>query len=395
MGRVFVTGIGIISAIGIDASSNRQALVNGKNGITKLELFSSRYADLPVFGEVKIGNVDLKDKLNISDAGVSRTTLLAAHAIHEAIKDSGLSTKDIRSDKTALICGTTVAGMCLTDELYKDANSVSDGSEYLNSYDCGSVGLYLQKYFGVSGVVDTINSACSSSSNSIMYGARLIKSGFAQRAIVGGTDSLAKFTINGFNALHILSDERCKPFDRNRNGLNLGEAGAFLILEDESCLGDKNVYAEVTGYCNTNDAFHASSLSDNGEGPYLAMQGALKMAGLQSRSINLINVHGTGTENNDLVESRAMMRLFETQPDFSCSKSNIGHTLGASGAVSALYGLLSIKYEEVYPSLHFSDPIPETGLIPVLKHEHKKIQHVMSNSFGFGGNCTSLIFSRS
>jgi 3-oxoacyl-(acyl-carrier-protein) synthase len=222
----------------------------------------------------------------------------------------------------------------------------------------------------------------------------LLKHGLAKRAIVGGVDSLAKFTINGFNALHILSDEICMPFDQNRKGLNLGEGAAFLILEKEEDVAGKKVYAELTGYCNSNDAFHPSSISDEGDGPYLSMKGALEIAKLNTSDINYINAHGTGTENNDYAESKAMMRLFGNPPAFASTKSNVGHTLGGAGAIEAVFSILNITNGEVYPNLHFSAAIEHTGLTPVTSYQKMDVKHVMSNSFGFGGNCSSLIFSK-
>jgi 3-oxoacyl-(acyl-carrier-protein) synthase len=216
----------------------------------------------------------------------------------------------------------------------------------------------------------------------------------AKRAIVGGVDSLAKFTINGFNALHILSDEICTPFDLNRKGLNLGEGAAFLVLENEEDVAGKKVYAELTGYCNSNDAFHPSSISDEGDGPYLSMKGTLDIAKLHAADISYINAHGTGTENNDYAESKAMIRLFGNPPAFASTKSNIGHTLGGAGAVEAVFSILSITNGEVYPNLYFKKSIEPTGLTPVTSYKKMDIKHVMSNSFGFGGNCSSLIFSK-
>ena len=210
---------------------------------------------------------------------------------------------------------------------------------------------------------------------------------------MGGTDSLAKFTINGFNALHILSPGKCAPFDEQRNGLNLGEGAAFLVLEKEEAAAGKKIYAELTGYCNTNDAYHASSLSEEGDGPYLSMKGALAVAGISPADISFINAHGTGTENNDLSESRAMLRLFGKVPAFASTKANTGHTLGAAGAIEAVYSILNLVNQEVYASLNFKQPIEATRLQPVQAYTKMPLQHIMSNSFGFGGNCASLIFS--
>lgn len=284
--------------------------------------------------------------------------------------------------------------MCLTDEMYADSKKDSSPSEYIASYDYGSINKYLQKRYSLKGHVNTINTACSSSANAIMYGARLIKTGRAKRAIVGGVDSLSKFTINGFNALHILSSEPCRPFDANRKGLNLGEGAAFLVLEKESESAGKKIYASLSGYSNANDAFHTSSLSDEGTGPYKVMSDALAVARLQPGQVDFINAHGTATENNDKVESIAMLRLFNDPPAFGSTKANVGHTLGAAGAIEAVYCIMSLHGQELYPAIHFKDPIPETGLIPHASYVKKNLQHIMSNSFGFGGNCSSLIFSK-
>lgn len=389
--------MGVISAIGNSVAENHQALKKATCGVKKeLDLFPSKYAGILPFGQVQLSSESLQKKLQITEPGVTRTTMLAMHAFNEAVADAGFSLSDLQTSDTALIGANTVGGMCLTDELYNDANlkEPGSGSEYLRSYDGASICLYLQKHFKMNGIINTINTACSSSANAIMYGAMLIKNGYAKKAIVGGTDSLAKFTINGFNALHILSPDNCTPFDEGRQGLNLGEGAAFLVLEKEEDINGRKIYAELTGYCNANDAYHPSSLSDGGDGPYLAMQGALQAAKLLPDQINFINAHGTGTQNNDEVESRAMMRLFDTPPAFASTKANVGHTLGAAGAIEAVYSILSLLHQEVYPNLHFKNAISATGLLPVQAYKKMPVNHVMSNSFGFGGNCSSLVFSK-
>ncbi len=386
--------MGVISAIGDSVGANRESLKTSSCGIGTLGLFPSAYAGKLPCGEVKIGTEELKEKLNAPEPNITRTTLLALHAFEEAVRDSGLTAAQISDAGTAFINATTVGGMCLTDELYHDANKNDNGSPFLSSYDCASVALYLQRRYKLNGIINTINTACSSSANAIMYGARLIRHGLASKAIVGGVDSLAKFTINGFNALHILSPEICKPFDKDRKGLNLGEGAAFLVLEKEEDITNRKVYAQLKGYGNSNDAFHPSSISDQGDGPYLSMHDALSTAALQPSDINAINAHGTGTENNDETESRAMIRLFAEPPAFTSTKSYTGHTLGAAGAVEAVYTILTIIGQEVYPNLHFTSPIGSTQLLPVSTYKKMQINHAMSNSFGFGGNCTSLIFSK-
>jgi len=386
--------MGAISAIGDTVAQQHGSLVKGRSGISTLSQFPSRYAGLLPCGEVKKATSALQDILGMHEAGVTRTSLLALHAFREAIIDAGLSDTQLQSAGTALVGASTVGGMCLTDELYHDANNDSDaGSPYVHSYDNSSVTLFLQKQYGIGGVVNTINTACSSSANAILYGARLIQNGLAQRAIVGGADALAKFTINGFKSLHILSDEPCAPFDANRKGLNLGEAGAFLVLEKEEDAAGKKIHAIVAGYGNSNDSYHPSSISDNGDGPYLCMQRALAVAGLEPKAIDSINAHGTATENNDETESRAMLRLFGKVPPFVSTKSYTGHTLGAAGAIEAIFSILTLQHQEIYSSLNFNNKIDATGLMPETEYHSLPVSHIMSNSFGFGGNCSSLIFS--
>jgi 3-oxoacyl-(acyl-carrier-protein) synthase len=395
LSRIIITGMGLISAIGDSVEENRDSLQFERSGIGHIQFYQTAYAGKLPTAEVRHSTEELNKKLfGKPNPSITRTSLLAIHAAEEAIRDSGLSADEISSTETALVGATTVGGMCLTDEIYHDALAKDHGTPYLSSYDYASVSMALQERYGMMGEVSTINTACSSSANSILFGARLIQHGFAKRAIVGGAESLAKFTINGFNALNILSSKPCAPFDRDRNGLNLGEGAAFLVLErEEDCKGKKN-YASLTGFGNKNDAYHPSSNSPEGNGPFLSMKEAMETSRLRAEDISYINAHGTGTENNDETESRAMLRLFEKVPPFSSTKSYTGHTLGAAGAIEAVYSILSLVHQEVYPSLSFKNPIVETGLIPVQRYVRQEIKNVMSNSFGFGGNCSTLIFSK-
>ena len=387
--------MGLISAIGDTVETNRDSLHNERTGISHIQFYKTAYAGKLPTAEVRHTTEELNRKIfQPESSSITRTSLLGLHAAAEAIRDSGLTPEQLSSKDTALVGATTVGGMCLTDELYHDAQAKEGGTPYLTSYDYASVTLAIQERYRMTGEVSTINTACSSSANAIIYGARLIRHGFAKCAIVGGAESLAKFTINGFNALNILSSLPCAPFDKNRSGLNLGEGAGFLVLEKEEDLRGRKSYAAFTGFGNKNDAYHPSSNSPEGTGPYMSMKAALDNSGLKSSDIGYINAHGTATENNDETESRAMLRLFDKVPPFSSTKSYTGHTLGAAGAIEAIYSILNLVNQEIYASLSFNDPIPETGLIPVLHYSKQPIEHVMSNSFGFGGNCSTLIFSK-
>jgi 3-oxoacyl-(acyl-carrier-protein) synthase len=395
LSRIIITGMGLISAIGDSVEENRDSLQFERSGIDHIRFYKTAYAGRLPTAEVKHSTEALNRKIfGKPDPSITRTSLLALHAVEEAIRDSGLTTAQLASTETALVGATTVGGMCLTDEIFHDAMAKDHGTPYLTSYDYASVTMAIQNRYGMLGEVSTINTACSSSANAILFGARLVRHGYAKRAIVGGAESLAKFTINGFNALNILSTKSCAPFDRDRSGLNLGEGAAFLVLEKEEDCRDKNNYAFLAGYGNKNDAYHPSSNSPEGDGPYLSMKDALQNSGLSAEDISYINAHGTGTENNDETESRAMLRLFEKVPPFSSTKSYTGHTLGAAGAVEAVYSILNLVHQEIYPSLLFRNPIIETGLVPVREYAKREIRNVMSNSFGFGGNCSTLIFSK-
>lgn len=395
MSRVVVTGLGIITAIGDSVAHNRTSLMHGRSGISHAVHFLSKYTGVLPFAEIGHSTSRLAELLHIQQPGVTRTDLVALHAFKEAIADARLSAETLQDAGTALIGASTVGGICLTDELYADANHTGNGgSVFLGSYSNSACTLFLQSQYNIGGIVNTFNTACSSSANSIMYGVRLIKNGLAKRVIAGGVDTLAKFTVNGFNALMILSNEPCRPFDAARKGLNLGEGAAFLVLEREDDAAGKTIYAEVKGYGNSNDAYHPSSTSPNAQGPYLCMQKALQGAGLQPGDIDFINAHGTATENNDETESIAMRRLFDIPPPFTSTKSYTGHTLAAAGAVEAVYSILNLHHQEVYPSLNFKDVAEPVRLAPVLEYAQKDLKYVMSNSFGFGGNCSSLIFGK-
>ena len=396
MKRVMVTGMGIVSAIGNNLAENYDSLHQGRSGIANATHFESHYASILPFGEVKLRNEALKVAMSVGDGlGYTRTCLLSLMAFREAIGSAELTTKQVSSYDTAFISASTVGGMCLTDQLYEDANLQSGGSEYLNAYGCASHTLKLVEKYQIKGFTDTINTACSSSANAIMLGARLIRSGRASRVIVGGADSLAKYTVNGFNALKILSEFPSKPFDENRDGLNLGEAAAYLVLEAEDVMENKKVYAEIAGYGNANDAHHPSAMSDNATGAIVSMQEAMVSAGIDPESIDYVNAHGTGTPNNDQVELFGMTQVFKTVPYYNSTKSYTGHTLGAAGAVEAVFSILSIMNSEIFPSLHVTEPIVSFNIPPVAKlYENVPVNFVLSNSFGFGGNCTSLVLKK-
>ncbi|EKT2070857.1 beta-ketoacyl-[acyl-carrier-protein] synthase family protein [Flavobacterium psychrophilum] len=398
MKGVAITGMGIISAIGNSVEENYASLLNNKTAITTIENISTVHANLRKVGEIKKTNQELADELKLStDNNFSRTAMIGAIAAKQAVANARITS--INEYKTGLISATSVGGMDMTERYYYDYFEKPETIKYISCHDGGDVAQKIANELGLNGMVTTISTACSSAANAIMLGARLIKSGKLDRVIVGGTDALAKFTINGFKTLMILSDGYNMPFDNDRKGLNLGEAAAFLVLESDEMVAKQNkkVLARVSGYANANDAFHQTASSENGEGAFLAMEKAFQVSGLKPAQINYINVHGTATPNNDLSEGRAIVRVFGENniPDFSSTKPFTGHTLAAAAAIEAVYSVLAIQNNVVFPNLNFKTPMEEFNMMPQTILKHKNIEHVLSNSFGFGGNCSTIIFSKS
>lgn len=388
--------MGIISAIGNNLEENRQALLSSKTGIGDLKHIKSKQASQIKVGEIDFTNEELIAILQLpKNNNFTRTTLLGLFASKEAVANANISHD--KSIKTGFISATSVGGMDMTEKHFKEFQTEPEAQKYIASHHLGDGTQKIADELGITDFVTTISTACSSAANAIMLGARLIKAGKLDRVIVGGTDALSKFTINGFKTLIILSDEPCAPFDADRKGLNLGEAAAYLVLESDELVQKENkkVLARLSGYGNANDAFHQTASSETGEGAFMAMQKALNVAKLTPSQIDYINAHGTATPNNDLSESVAIQRVFETSiPDFSSTKGFTGHTLAAAGAIEAVFSVLAIQDQCMFPNLNFKTKIPETGLVPTTNLKHKNIEHVLSNSFGFGGNCSTLIFSK-
>ncbi|MGL5235199.1 MAG: beta-ketoacyl-[acyl-carrier-protein] synthase family protein [Empedobacter falsenii] len=395
--KVAITGMGIISAIGKNVEENFDSLIHQKHGLSRLENFDSIHKNEIFVGEIKLSNDELATFLNLSsENNFSRTAMLGLMAVKEALQNAGI--ENVNEVRTGLISSTSVGGMDMTENYFLDYENLSEKQKYISSHDAGASSNQIANEIGLKGFVSTISTACSSAANAIMYGARLINSGKLDRVIVGGTDALSKFTINGFKSLMILSDEFNQPFDENRKGLNLGEAAAYLVLESEESVqkSNKKVLGYLVGVGNANDAFHQTASSENGEGAYLAMKKAFETSIIQPSEIDYINVHGTATNNNDITEGQALKRIFrENVPNFSSTKPFTGHTLAAAASVEAVFCLLSIQHNLVYPNLNFQSPIEELNIFPTTKLEKKDIEYVLSNSFGFGGNCSTLIFSKS
>lgn len=396
--KIYITGIGMISCIGNNVEESLASLENLKSGIGRLDNIRSRHQDTIPVGEVKSTNEQLTAMAGLTpDKQSTRTALLGLIAAQEAVKSSGI--KNIKEFRTGIISATSVGGMGMTENLWLDYLNVEksgDWLKYIEAHECGDSTEFIADNLGIKDYLSTISTACSSSANAIMFGARLIKHGILDRVVVGGTDSMARFTINGFMTLMILDKEQCKPFDANRQGLNLGEGAGFIVIESEKAAKGKEIFAELSGYGNSNDAYHQTASSPDGAGAFLAMEKALKKSGLKPSEIDYINAHGTGTTINDLSEGTAIDKLFSKNvPSISSTKAYTGHTLGACAAIEAVFSILSIKHNTIFPNLNYKTSMEELSFKPTTTLEKgKKINHVLSNSFGFGGNTSALIFSK-
>ena len=397
--NIAITGLGIICAIGNNSQQVLDSLVNRKTGVGMMKYLQSCHTELPV-GEVKLSDDELKTLLGLPvESLYSRTTLLGAVAVKQAMADAGLSADMLARKKVVLISGTTVGGMDVTERILADMREVLQTPnanrptpiDYVERHDCGSTTNEIAQVCGLDCEVCTISTACSSAINSIIVGCEMLRSGEADLVIAGGSEALSKFHLNGFNTLHILDTEVCRPFDATRVGLNLGEGAAFVVLQKDKADGK----AYIGGYGNKCDAFHQTASSDDGEGAYLAMCEALESSGIDKSQIDYINAHGTGTPNNDPSESVALKRIFgDDMPLVSSTKGFTGHTTSASGSIETVICVLAMQNNFVPVSYGFS--LVDEACIHPFEGDDKqhRMDYVICNSFGFGGNDSSLLLMR-
>jgi 3-oxoacyl-[acyl-carrier-protein] synthase-1 len=406
-----VAGTGIISPIGSNTRECLSALENGRAGMDDIAWLDTVHRRQIPVAEVKYSNAGLAELAGISAAAaslaprsaatgaappapvVSRTALLSLIAAREALGNAAVP--HLANWRTGLVSANTVGGMDRTEQFF--TRGATGRLREVVQHECGYSTDWVADRLGL-GFRTTISTACSSSANAIGFGARLIRHGILDLVVAGGADALTKFTLNGFNSLMILDRAYCRPFDDERQGLNLGEGAGYIVLVSAAVAATLTTETGcvLSGYANANDAFHQTASSPEGRGSWLAMKTALQRSGLEPGDIDYINLHGTGTQNNDLAEGTAIRRLFDPiYPRMSSTKSFTGHTLGASGGIEAVFSVLAVNHGLVYPNLRFRTPMAELPLIPETTFlRGLPIRHVLSNSFGFGGNCSSLVFSK-
>lgn len=388
---IAITGSGIICAIGTDKSSVLRSLKAEQRGIATKRFLNTTHTKLPV-GEVKFSDNELKDLLGIStEKEYSRTTLLGAIALRQAMAEAALTPQQLEGKRVLFVSGTTVGGMDVTERHFGQMLNGASEASFISQHDCGSNTEEIASLCGLNCEMTTISTACSSALNAIILGTRMLLADKADIAIVGGSEALTRFHLNGFNSLMILDTEPCSPFDKNRKGLNLGEGAAYLVLERD-CI--EKALGYIAGFGNRCDAYHQTATSAEGEGAFLAMADTLSMSDVNIDEIDYINAHGTGTPDNDKSESAAIKRLFGCNiPPVSSTKGYTGHTTSASGSIETVISLLAMQNNFIPANLGWENS-DKNCIEPVLGATDITIHHVLCNSFGFGGNDSSLLISK-
>ncbi|MGI9302160.1 MAG: beta-ketoacyl-[acyl-carrier-protein] synthase family protein [Gammaproteobacteria bacterium] len=309
-----------------------------------------------------------------------------AHAVSRAVRRYG-------AHRIGVFVGTSTSGIMQTELAYRNMNPqtrrLPDDFQYRHTQNSFSCADYVRQRLGLLGLAQCVSTACSSSAKVFAVAHRHIQSEFCDAAVVGGADSLCLSTIYGFNSLELISPRPCRPWDKQRDGISIGEAAGFALLERAP--GDG---VALLGYGESSDAHHMSSPHPEGAGAVRSMRLALASAGLEPADIDYINLHGTATPANDAAEDLAVQSVFATQVPCSSTKGGVGHTLGAAGITEAVHAALAMAHDFIPASQNTESVDPRLNAKVQLSNTHARLRHVMSNSFGFGGNNCSLIIGR-
>jgi 3-oxoacyl-[acyl-carrier-protein] synthase II len=396
--RVAITGMGIFCSIGRSVEEFLESLRAGKSGIGQISLFDTSKYPSKIGAEIRdyqpeefFGKKELKR--------LSRTDQFALIAAEEAVKNSKMNSYP--PERVGMCLGAGAGGMFEAEgyhreTLLKGKSKPSLLLPFIPSFTTSRVA----ERFQFSGPRVTVTTACSSSATSIGYGADLVSNGKAKAVLCGGSDALSELTFGGFNSLKVMDPSPCKPFDRRRAGMSLGEGAAVLILEslDEALKRGAKVYAEFLGYGIGGEAYHITAPESTGVMEARIMGKALEESGIKPSEVDYINAHGTGTPLNDKVETLSIKRVFGKRAysiPVSSIKSMLGHCLGSAGAIEAVASILSILHSFIPPTVNHQEGDEDCDLDYVPgKSREKEVRAVLSNSFAFGGNCTTLVFGK-
>lgn len=398
---VAVTGLGIVSPLGCDVASHWEGIVQGHCAIGPLDLFDTSRHRTKIGGQVR----GFESRVPVAAQSLrhlSRSDLLALAAAAEALEDAGRPQDYYRPERIAVVLGAGVGGMLSTERFVSSrlAGARADALD-LVPYAPNYSGDVLAQFFGLRGERATFATACSSSSMAVGWGFDLVRSGRADCALVGGTDTLCELTYAGFNSLRAVDPEPCRPFDAKRNGLSLGEGAGFLVLEraEEARRRGRSVDLFVRGYAIRTECHHMTAPDPTGKGAAAVMIAALNNAGLAPSDVGYINAHGTATPQNDVAEAAAILRVFGEGrghcPPVSSTKSQLGHALGAAGALEAVTTACALRRQVLPPTVNHeqTDPLCPLDVVPN-QSRPARFAVALSNSFAFGGNNCSLVFGK-
>ena len=387
------------SSIGCGLAQTLDALRQQRSGLAPCAFDT---VDLATYiGEVAgVDAVQLPAHLSDFDCRNNRLALLGlmqdgfSEAVRAAIAKYG-------TQRVGLFLGTSTAGILQTELAYRRRDPISGALPadfiYSTTHNTFSLANFTRHYFELSAPAVVVSSACSSSAKVFGSARRMMEAGLIDAAIVGGVDSLCLTTLYGFNSLGLISEQACRPFDAQRNGISIGEAAAFALLERIPEHPHENLSADAVlllGVGESSDAYHMSSPHPDGLGARMAMQNALTMAGLQPSEIDYINLHGTATPSNDAAESKAVQFVFGSHTPCSSTKGATGHSLGAAGGIEAMICALTLQHNLMPAGLNTRQLDPALDLDYLLENREQPVERVLSNSFGFGGTNCSLVFAR-
>jgi len=398
--RVVVTGLGVVSSIGIGKEEFWKNLIAGKSGISEVTSFDTFDYDTRIGGEIKNFNPEnYLEKRRIK--GWGRATQLAMTATKEAINDAKLDLWKYGNERIGVLIGTTMGEGQILEKIDSDwikFDETKIARDLIALYPGSNLAENISFKFGLKGPSWTIPTACSAGNYSIGFAFDKIKSSKNRIMVVGGTDSFSRVAFVGFNRLYATAKEKCSPFDKNRNGMVVGEGAGILILEDLELAIERgaNVYAEVLGYGLSCGAHHMTVPSCTGIA--MAIKRALKEADVAPHLVNYISAHGTGTPSNDKAECQAIKEVFGD--DYRCIaisaiKSMLGHTMGAASAIEALTCCLAITNNIIPPTINYKTPDPECDIDCVPNEARRlKVKIALNNSLAFGGNNACLVFGK-
>lgn len=401
MPTVVITGIGMVTSVGIGREQFWSSLMAGRSGFGRVQSFDTSSFGVHLGAEIKDFN-PREHVVELADQAIGRSSQLAIAAARLAISDATLDLTVVDRNRAGVCVGTTSGEPHFIekfDDHYIAGNLEQVGREFITRYPCHVVPGHVAMELGLGGEAMMIPTACAAGNYAIAHASDLLRAGRADVMLAGGSDSFSRITYTGFARLGAIAPEVCQPFDRNRKGMVPGEGAAMLLLErkEHALARGARIYCEIAGYGLSCDAHHMTAAHPAGEGAARAMNMALQSSELSPSDVDYISAHGTGTPTNDRLETVAVKKTFGElayKIPISSIKSMLGHTMGAASAIEAAACALVITHGQIPPTMHWQNQDPECDLdyVPNVARQHK-VKVAMNNAYAFGGNNSSLILS--